>query len=245
MENLLQPIKRFAYLLLIQPIIDLSYLIYPHLCLACSKNAPPYNEDICTECAATLPLSHFHKEKENPFTEKFWGRIDLHTGAAMYLFTKQSRVAHLIHNFKYNGKKEIGILLGNRYGHALKREPHFQEVDCIVPVPLHWRKERGRGYNQSEMFGNGLSESMDIPCIKDGLERLSFTDSQTKKTRMDRLANMDGVFKVKKPKRLEGKHILLVDDVLTTGATLEVCAAELLKVKGVKVSMVTIAMAVR
>ncbi len=228
---------------LLQPINDLLYLLYPHLCLACGKNAPPHNKDICTECEATLPLSHFHKEKENPFTEKFWGRVDLQTGTSMYLFTKQSRVAHLIHNFKYKGKKEIGISLGRRYGYTLKRESHFEGIDCIVPVPLHWRKQRMRGFNQSEMFGNGLSESLGVPCIKNGLERLNFTDSQTKKSRLERLKNIDGVFSVKKPKLLEGKHILLVDDVLTTGATLEVCALELLKVKGTKVSMATIATA--
>lgn len=235
--------KQYPMKPLLQPIKDLFYLLYPHLCLACGKNAPPYDKDICTECEATLPLSHFHKQKENSFTEKFWGRVNLHTGTAMFLFTKQSRVANLIHNLKYNGKKEIGISLGRRYGYMLKREPHFKNIDCIVPVPLHWKKERKRGFNQSQMFGIGLSESMNIPCIKDGLERLSFTDSQTKKSRLERLENMHGVFAVKKNKSLKGKHILLVDDVLTTGSTLEVCAAEILKLSGTKVSMATIAMA--
>ncbi len=229
---------------LLQPITDFFYLLYPHLCLACGTEAPPYNQDICTKCEATLPQSHFHRSKENPFTERFWGRVPLHTGAGMYLFTKQSRVAHLIHNFKYNGKKEVGLILGRRYGRILKRESHFRGIDCIVPVPLHWKKQRKRGFNQSDMFGNGLAESMEIPCIKDGLERLKDTDSQTKKSREARLTNMQGVFVVKKPKQLAGKHILLVDDVLTTGSTLEVCANELLKAPGAKVSMATIAVAI-
>ena len=230
---------------LLQPITDFFYLLYPHLCLACGKEAPPYKADICVKCEATLPQSHFHKTKENPFTERFWGRVPLESGTGMFLFTKQSRVAHLIHNFKYKSKKEIGLILGRRYGHTLKREAHFQGIDCIVPVPLHWKKERLRGFNQSEIFGNGLSESMGIPCIKDGLERLEHTSSQTKKSRVERLQNMQGVFKAKKAKQLEGKHILLVDDVLTTGATLEVCANELLKLKGVKISMATMAVAVQ
>ena len=228
---------------LLQPIADFFYLLYPHLCLACGTEAPPYKQDICTKCEATLPQSHFHKSKDNPFTERFWGRVPLQTGAGMYLFSKQSRVAHLIHNFKYNGKKEIGVFLGRRYGHILKREAHFDDIDCIVPVPLHWKKERQRGFNQSEMFGNGLAESMEIPCIKNGLERLSHTESQTKKSRQARLENMQGVFAVKNGKALSGKHILLVDDVLTTGSTLEVCANELLKVPYTKVSMATIAVA--
>lgn len=229
---------------LLRPIADLFYLFYPHLCLACGTEAPPYDKDICTKCEATLPLSHFHKTKENLFTERFWGRVNLETGAGMFLFTKQSRVANLMHNFKYNGKKQIGLILGKRYGFTLMREPHFQNIDCIVPVPLHWKKERQRGYNQSEMFGNGLSESMGIPCIKDGLERMSHTDSQTKKSRQARLENMKGVFAVKQEKALKGKHILLVDDVLTTGSTLEVCANEILKVPGTKISMATMAVAV-
>ncbi|HFA51901.1 MAG TPA: ComF family protein [Bacteroidetes bacterium] len=229
---------------LLRPVRDLVYLLYPHLCLACGRNAPPYGQDICTPCKATLPESNFHHQKVNPFTEKFWGRLHLQTGAALYLFTKKGKVAQLIHNFKYQGKKEIGTALGRRYGHALNRAEHFREIDCIVPVPLHWKKLRHRGFNQSEMFANGLSESMGVPVIKDGLERLSFTSTQTKKSKLGRLENMEGVFAVKKPKRLEGKHILLVDDVLTTGSTLEACGIELLKVPGAKLSMVTIAMAV-
>jgi len=228
----------------LQPINDLLYLFYPHLCLACAKNAPPYDKYLCTQCEATLPLSHFHKQKENPFTDRFWGRVPLHTGTAMFLFTKRSRVAHLIHNFKYNGKKEIGTILGQRYGHMLKREAHFQGIECIVPVPLHWRKLRSRGFNQSQVFGDGLSESMKIPCFPNGLERLAHTDSQTKKSRMDRLKNMEGVFAPNKTKQLEGKHILLIDDVLTTGATLEICAQELLKVPGTTISMATMAIAI-
>lgn len=155
--------------------------------------------------------------------------------------TKQSRKPHS--QFKIQWEKRNWHLTGRRYGYMLKREPHFKNIDCIVPVPLHWKKERKRGFNQSQMFGIGLSESMNIPCIKDGLERLSFTDSQTKKSRLERLENMHGVFAVKKNKSLKGKHILLVDDVLTTGSTLEVCAAEILKLSGTKVSMATIAMA--
>lgn len=229
---------------LLQPLEDLLHLFYPHLCLACGKNAPSYQEDICVPCKATLPETDFHLTKENEFTNRFWGRFELHTGAALYHFAKSSRVQSLMHNFKYKGKKQIGVSIGRRYGHSLKRSPHFMEVEAIVPVPLHPRKKYRRGFNQSEMFGMGLSESMGIPCFGNGLVRLVDSESQTRKSRVERLANLEGVFSLGKAKFLQGKHILLVDDVLTTGATLEACAVELLKLPGTKVSLATMAIAV-
>lgn len=229
---------------LLRPFEDLLHLFYPHLCLACGQNAPPYREDICTPCKATLPETHFHLEKENPFTDRFWGRVEIQSGAALYHFAKSSRVQQLLHNLKYNGKKQVGITLGRRYGHSLKRSKHFMDVEVIVPVPLHPRKEYMRGFNQSEMIAIGLSEAMNIPYLKNGLVRLKHSESQTKKSRLGRLENMEGVFAAGKPKRLKGRHILLVDDVLTTGSTLEACAIELLKVPGTKVSMATLAIAV-
>jgi ComF family protein len=229
---------------LLRPVQDFFHLFYPHLCLACEKNAPPYGEEICIACKATLPETNFHLHKENPFTERFWGRLNLSSGAALYLFNKESRVQHLLHNLKYKGKKEIGEILGRSYGLSLKRSPHFKDVELIVPVPLHYKKERIRGYNQSEMFAKGLSESMNIPYQKDGLKRIVYSDSQTKKSRIGRVENVQEVFEVHKPKALEGKHVLIVDDVLTTGSTLETCANKVLEVKGTKVSLVTIAIAI-
>jgi ComF family protein len=211
--------------------------------LACRKNAPPYGEDICTPCKVTLPETNFHLEKENEFTNRFWGRVELESGAALYHFTKSSRVQELLHNLKYKGKKQVGISLGRRYGYALSHSPLFMEAEIIVPVPLHPKKQYLRGYNQSEMFAQGLSESMSIPYLKNGLIRLVHSQSQTKKSRLGRLENLEGVFALGKAKMLAGRHILLVDDVLTTGSTLEACALELLKIPGAKVSMATIAMA--
>ncbi len=223
---------------------DFLCLFFPHLCLACEKNAPSYGEYICASCNATLPLANFHFDKNNPCTERLWGRVDVHSAAALYLFTKGSRVQKLIHHLKYDGKKEIGFLLGRQFGFQLKRSPLFSEVDLIVPVPLHPRKQRIRGYNQSEMFANGLSESMGVPHMKNGLKRIIHSESQTKKSREDRVVKMKEVFNVNQPGMLKGKHILLVDDVMTTGATLEVCASQLLSLPGTKVSIATIAIAV-
>lgn len=227
-----------------QSLNDFFYLLYPHLCFACAQEAPPYGTSICVGCEISLPQTHFHKTVENPFTERFWGRVHLQTGTGMYLFAKESRVARLIHHFKYKGKKEIGIALGRRYGAQLQKEAHFQGIDAIVPVPLHWRRQQQRGFNQSEVFGIGLSEGMKRPCWKNCLIRTVHTGTQTKRSRADRLSNLENVFVVKRPKQLIGKHLLLVDDVLTTGATLEACANELLKLPDVKISMATLAVAI-
>ena len=228
---------------LFRPFEDFLCLFFPHLCLACERNSPPYGEHICTACRATLPESNFHLRKDNPFTEKFWGRVNVQVGTAMYLFTKESRVQNLVHQLKYKGKTEVGTALGQKLGTMLLQSPLFADVDVIVPVPLHVRKERIRGFNQSEVFGNGISETFLRPCLGKAMKRVVHSESQTRQSRESRLNTVGEVFEVAKPKLLEGKHILLVDDVLTTGATLETCASRLLEVPGTKVSMATIAIA--
>lgn len=222
---------------------DLIALLYPNLCLACSENLPTRNEIICLRCQLELPRTNFHLEKENPFTERFWGRIPLESGASLYHFVKGGRIQELLHRLKYEGKREIGIKLGEWYGRQLKDSPDFQAVDVIIPVPLHPRKERLRGYNQSAMFAQGLAEAMDKSWHKEVLIRKVFTETQTQKSRAERLENVKDVFEIRNPEKIKGKHILLVDDVMTTGATMEVCGAKLLEITGTKLSMATIALA--
>lgn len=222
---------------------DLIALLYPNLCLACSENLPTRNEIICLRCQLELPRTNFHLEKENPFTERFWGRIPLESGASLYHFVKGGRIQELLHRLKYEGKREIGIKLGEWYGRQLKNSPDFQAVDVIIPVPLHPRKERLRGYNQSAMFAQGLAEAMDKSWHKEVLIRKVFTETQTQKSRAERLENVKDVFEIRNPEKIKGKHILLVDDVMTTGATMEVCGAKLLEITGTKLSMATIALA--
>ena len=217
-------------------------LLYPNLCLACSEHLPTHKEYICITCQYKLPETGFHKEWENPFTERFWGRINLFSGAALYHFTKGGKTQQLIHHLKYNGKREVGIRLGQLYGNYLKEAPAFECSELIIPVPLHPKKIHSRGYNQAAVFAQGLSEGMNIPWSS-VLKRNQFTSTQTHKSRLERFDNVSTAFEVKNASMLEGKHLLLVDDVITTGATLEACALQLLKIPGIRLSMATIAIA--
>lgn len=219
-------------------------LFYPDLCLACSRHLSATDDVLCLRCLYYLPQTRYHLEPENPFTERFWGRLRLERGAALFHYVKGGRVQQLIHRFKYNGKREVGLRLGAFYGRQLRASPHFQGVELIIPVPLHPRKQHRRGYNQSELLARGLSQTMGIPWRSDLLERVAFTTTQTRKSRLDRLENVQNAFRLSAPAALEGRHVLLVDDVMTTGATLEACGQLILQVRGTKVSMVTLAMAV-
>ena len=220
---------------------DFVSLFYPNLCLGCGNNLPYNQEVLCLSCQYQLPKTDHHLMVENAFTEKFWGRIPIRAGAAMHYYDKKDKVQYLIQQLKYHNKPFIGIKLGQLYGKTLKTSTLFQQIDLIVPVPLHPKKLHQRGYNQSDLFAQGLSESMEVPWDKNVLKRTIFTETQTQKTRVDRFANVEHAFAVEDFKKIEGKHLLLVDDVLTTGATLEACAVKLLAIPGVKISMATIA----
>jgi len=218
-------------------------LFYPQLCLSCGKNITPDRDAICISCQVKLPKTGFHLEKENSFTDRFWGRVNIESGASFYHFAKGGRVQHLIHNLKYKGRYEVGVKLGNLYGKALKKSPLYRNIDVIIPVPLHPKKELKRGYNQSDMFAKGLSETMEVEWKKNILISTKMSETQTKKSRLERLENVKDVFKINDVDFLKDKHVLIVDDVLTTGATLEACTMKILEIPGTKVSLATIAFA--
>ncbi len=218
-------------------------LFFPHLCLACGKNSLQGTAITCFSCNRKLPSTGMHLMQENRFTDRFFGRIYLQAGAAMYHFKDGNQVQHLIHQLKYEGKSRVGLKLGADYGKLLIQSTFFRDIDVIIPVPLHPVKERKRGYNQSDYIAMGLSKTMQKPWLKKGLIRTKYGVSQTQKSRIERYENVLQSFKVGQIDALKGKHILLVDDVLTTGATLEACATKILEVPDTKISMVTIAIA--
>ncbi|MFH1320343.1 MAG: ComF family protein [Bacteroidota bacterium] len=222
---------------------DFISLIYPHICMSCGKSLFRKEACICTYCKYHLPRTNFHLVEENPISRLFWGKVNINTAASYYHFNKGSKVQRLIHRFKYNGQKEIGIAIGEFYGNELRDSPLFNNIDTIIPVPLHQNKKRKRGYNQSEFFAGGLAKSMGVKLDSEILFRSFDSKTQTRKTRFERWRNVEAIFQLKEKDSLKGKHILLVDDVLTTGSTLEACAHALLEVPGTKVSIVTMAFA--
>ena len=223
---------------------DFVSLLYPRLCFACGKTLFRHEKIICTSCLFELPKTNFHTYRDSPLDKVFWGRVPVQRTAALYYFSKGGKVQHLIHQLKYKGQREVGIYMGKLLGNDLKTDPEFQLIHKIIPVPLHLQKLRKRGYNQSEQFAIGLSEATGIEMDIKSFIRSVATETQTRKSRFARYENVKEIFKVVTPETLENKHILLVDDVITTGSTLESCASILLKVPGVRISVAAIAYAV-
>ena len=226
--------------LLMLPIEGAFELLFPNICNACLEVEAPHGEIMCISCQTQSNISDLHKFRENEFTRHFWGRIPIETGAAMFRFSKGGLAQNLINQFKYRGNVKVGTYLGLQYGNVLKEQLLYKQIDMIIPVPLHYRKKTKRGFNQSEVFGEALGEAMGKPCVSDGIIRIRRTSTQTKKSRKERIDNLSKAFQIKNKSTIEGKHLLLVDDVLTTGATLEACALVLLKDVEVKISMLTI-----
>lgn len=223
---------------------DFLNLLYPENCLACGCNLNKHEELICLLCEHNLPQTNFHLDKNNPVAKIFWGRVSLENVASFLFFLKKSRVQRLLHALKYKGGKEIGLKMGQLYGQILAQTPDYQNIDLIVPVPLHPLKQKRRGYNQSDWFAQGLSERMSVAWQTDALIRQAFTATQTRKSRLDRWKNVSTMFAVRDTNALRNKHVLLVDDVITTGATIEACAIQILELGGdTKVSVVSIACA--
>lgn len=218
-------------------------LFFPQLCLACREQTPVRGEVVCLTCRHELPFTGQEQLAENAFTERFWGRVPLETGTALLYFSKSGKVQQLIHQLKYHEQAEVGVALGRWLGGRLKKASHLPPVDGLVPVPLHPRKQHQRGYNQAERIATGLAEVLEIPVYTDVLTRPDYALSQTQKSRIDRLESVQQAFALNPRTRLTHQHLMLVDDVLTTGATLEACAQQLLQLEGIKISMVTLAMA--
>ncbi|MBK8502304.1 MAG: ComF family protein [Saprospiraceae bacterium] len=223
---------------------DLLYLVYPNLCVGCHEEAVHDEELFCINCETKLPLTDFHEIQPNEATDRMAGGFGFLRGLSMFRFYPGGMVQHMIHEIKYRGQTNIARRLGRRYGVLLKELPDFIDLHCIVPVPLHPRKLRSRGYNQSRFFAEGLADSLICFSSSNYLLRTKETSTQTSKTRYERLESMMKAFSVSdKASVLKGKHILLVDDVLTTGATLMSCAQALSLIPDIKISFATIGLA--
>jgi len=216
---------------------DFIGLIYPNLCLTCNNVLMKQETLICTNCMIGLPRTHYHLVDNNPIELIFWGRVKIEKATAYFIFQKGSRYQKLLHQLKYKGERGIGVEMGKKFGAELMQNNYFKEVDLIVPVPLHPKKEKKRGYNQSLAIAEGLALQLGKEICTDVLYRKHYSETQTRKGRFDRWQNVNELFDIINPEKIQNKHLLLVDDIVTTGSTLEACANALLKSDNVKVSI--------
>jgi ComF family protein len=223
-------------------LVDFVSLLYPRYCLGCHEGLVKGEETICTACMFELPRTQYHLDFDNALFKRLNGRIPLKFAFSFFLFRRGGKVQHLLHSLKYDNHPEIGITLGEVYGQELHEAQYSQKFNVIVPVPLHPSRKRKRGYNQSEEFAGGLSKSLNIP-FSDALLRTTKTETQTRKTKLKRWENVSEVFRVKEEDEIVNRDILLVDDVITTGATIEACAQVLLNEGCSSISIASIAYA--
>jgi ComF family protein len=217
-------------------------LFFPRVCSGCNEILLGTEEVICTKCRHEIPLTNHHIQHENETFKKFYGRAPIEFAASFFYFHKKSIVQELIHNLKYRGHQEIGTVLGNWYAYELQNSPVFKTIDAIIPVPIHKKRLKKRGYNQVNSFSVALSRNLTIPVNDSLLERTIFSDTQSQKNIFGRSSITDtAIFSAKFAPENHNKHYLLVDDVITTGNTLEACVRALLKIPGVKVSVLCMA----
>ena len=219
---------------------DFSSLVFPELCTCCEDLLVSGEKILCMNCLYQMPGTRFESMEDNPVTELFWGRSDVQNAIALFRYRRGSPYQKLIHSLKYQGRPEVGFELGRLLGIEISRRIPGKSTDLfdlLVPIPLHRRKLRKRGYNQCFPICRGISLVTGIPASMDALERVSSSGSQTNKSRFLRWTNVEEGFRVRSPGAIQGKHILLVDDVVTTGSTLEACAVQVLKLEDVRVSV--------
>ncbi|HVX27804.1 MAG TPA: phosphoribosyltransferase family protein [Parafilimonas sp.] len=220
---------------------DFLHLFFPHNCVGCGTDVLNSEDQLCVQCLLELPETGFLPNPLNPIEKIFYGRLPVeHAGSAFY-FNKDSLLQHLIIQFKYRNNREAGIYLGKILGKMIRDAVRFNDIDVIVPLPLNEKKFFKRGYNQAALLAKGITEVWQKPVIEDAVERVQFTETQTHKNRITRWQTMEGVFKVVNEPLLKNKHVLLLDDIITTGATLESCGAVILQAENTKLSICTLA----
>jgi len=222
-------------------VINLLNLFFPKVCLGCQNHLTDNELHICTTCRHQLPLTNFHFEKSNAVHKMMYGRIKLEEATALLHFSKKGIVQQLMHNLKYRGHEVVGEFLGEWLGEALKNSEAYKAVDVVVPVPLHKSRQKQRGYNQVDKFGKALAIALNADFNSSTLIKVSATKTQVFKDRLKRSSAIEANFTISEKESLKHKHILLVDDIITTGATIEACANALFEIEGLKLSLATMA----
>ncbi len=222
---------------------DLISLIYPRNCVSCGNSLFKHEDEICNYCYINLPKTNFHKQENNILKALFYGRTNLEITGSFYLFSKKGSVQKILHSIKYKGNSNLAILIGKWYAQELLDILIIKDSAAIVPVPLHPKKFKQRGFNQSEEFARGLAEGLSVPLNTTLLMRKEFTATQTRKNKFERWENVEDKFEVTQGTDFVNKHIVLVDDVITTGATIEACCLALQQIEGIKISVLSIAYA--
>jgi len=229
--------------IIIEILNDFLNLFIPSKCINCGINLYKQEKFICTGCLSKIPKTNSFKNHETPVSQIFWGRVKLETAFSFYYFSKEGILQKIVHEIKYHGGKELAYEMGVLFGMDLKSDVTTSSYDFICPVPLHKMKQRSRGYNQSEWLAMGLAKQLEIPVDTKILSRQVYTGTQTKKNRQERWTNVKDAFEVTDSEKIKNKHILLIDDIITTGATLEACAAKILEIEGTRVSVASLGLA--
>lgn len=222
-------------------ISDILSFMLPRQCVMCGNTLNTNEKSICTSCYTHLPFTNYHTIEHSPLEKIFWERFPIERAASVFHYDGKE-VHHIIHLLKYKNHPEVGYNLASTYSKELQECEFFKEIDCIIPVPLHWKRRIKRHYNQSLYIAQGISKVTGIPIYNNVITRTVNNPSQTKVNLSERLHNVSSIFKLKKPQKVEGKHILLVDDVTTTGSTVTSCAKELAKAPNTKISVFTLAL---
>jgi ComF family protein len=213
------------------------WLYFPKNCPACGRPLRLFGANICGRCSQNLPETHFFEAPRNPIEKIFYGRLPINAGAAAWYFHKNSALQALLFQLKYKSNKDVGLFIGKQMGALLAASERFSSIDALVPVPLHPQALSKRGFNQAALICEGIGQVWHKPVLTGAIARTKHTSTQTKQTRAERWDNMENAFTIKDPTSINGKHLLIIDDVITTGATIEACGKTLLTIKDVRVSV--------
>ncbi len=220
---------------------DFVNLLYPTVCHICEAELLKNEQILCTSCLHDLPVTRYHLDNENPVKKVFYGRVKIEKATSLLHFRKKSGVQHLIHDLKYRGHREIGTYLGKWMGEELSQISAYLDIDMVIPVPLHKSRLKERGYNQVENFGKEIARSLQAEYRDDILLKISSTQTQTFKDRFSRWGKLEETLVIQNTDGAAQKHILIVDDLVTTGSTLEACAHKLFEIPNIKLSVATMA----